>query len=130
MENEQADARRDCRTCLSRPNSEARTGTGKQYIFLVQLTTRRIGNLTRLILTLARCDDHTWKTKAGFKFHARAKGLGYSMKPHVPIKLSQVVSSRFEVRVRPRPPPAALGFIILQLLFVFISCFIICIFML
>ena len=28
-------------------------------IFDVQLTTRRIGNLTRLILTLAICDDNT-----------------------------------------------------------------------
>ena len=40
---EQADAGRDCRTCLARPNSQARTG---------------IGNLTRLILTLALCDDN------------------------------------------------------------------------
>ena len=30
------------------------------FIFLVQLTTSRIGNLTRLILTLATCDDHTY----------------------------------------------------------------------
>ena len=27
--NEQADAGRDCRTCLARPNSQARTRTGK-----------------------------------------------------------------------------------------------------
>ena len=31
VENEQADARRDCRTCLARSNSQARTGTGKYY---------------------------------------------------------------------------------------------------
>ena len=29
-------------------------------IFPVQLTTSRIGNLTRLIHTLAICDDHTY----------------------------------------------------------------------
>ena len=29
-------------------------------IFPVQLTTSRIGNLTRLILTLAICDDHIY----------------------------------------------------------------------
>ena len=29
------------------------------FISPVQLTTSRIGNLTRLILTLALCDDHT-----------------------------------------------------------------------
>ena len=34
-----------------RPNSQARTGTG-EYFFPVQLTTSRIGNLTRLIHTL------------------------------------------------------------------------------
>ena len=42
---EQADAGRDCRTCLARPKSQAR----------VQLTTSRIGNLTRLVHTLAIC---------------------------------------------------------------------------
>ena len=31
----------------------------EKNIFLVQLTTSRMGNLTRLILTLAICDDHT-----------------------------------------------------------------------
>ena len=30
------------------------------FIFAVQLTTSRIGNLTRLILTLTMCDDHTY----------------------------------------------------------------------
>ena len=57
---EQADAGRDCRNRLARPNSQARTETGKICIFPVQLTTSRIGNLTRLILTLATCDDHTY----------------------------------------------------------------------
>ena len=32
---------------------------GQVNIFPVQLTTSRIGSLTRLILTLAVCDDHT-----------------------------------------------------------------------
>ena len=55
---EQADAGRDYRTRLARPNYQARTGTGGKYIFfLIQLITNRIGNLTRLILTLALCDD-------------------------------------------------------------------------
>ena len=48
---EEADAERDCRTRLARPNSQARTGTG-DYFSPVQLTTSRIGNLTRLIHTL------------------------------------------------------------------------------
>ena len=54
---EQADAGRDCRNRLARPNSQARTRTGKYQvlIFPVQLTTSRIGNLTRLIHTLAIC---------------------------------------------------------------------------
>ena len=57
---EQADAGRDCRSHLARPNFQARTETGKIYIFPVQLITSKIGNLTRLILTLAMCDDHTY----------------------------------------------------------------------
>ena len=34
-------------------------GDREVFIFPVQLTTSRIGNLIRLILTLAICDDHT-----------------------------------------------------------------------
>ena len=45
---EQADAGRNCRTRLAVPNSQARTRT---VIFAVQLTTSRIGNLTRMIHT-------------------------------------------------------------------------------
>ena len=52
----QADAGRDCRTRLARPDPQAQTGTGKHSFSLVQLTTSRIGNLTRLFLTLAICD--------------------------------------------------------------------------
>ena len=49
---EQADAGRDCRTRLARPNSQARMRTGK-YSFSLFSGRRAIGNLTRLILTLA-----------------------------------------------------------------------------
>ena len=55
---EQADWRRDCRNILARPNSQARTGTGKYSFFPDQLTTIRVDNLSLLILTLAICDDH------------------------------------------------------------------------
>ena len=37
VENEQADAARDCRTRLTRPNSQARTRTGKKTFFLFSL---------------------------------------------------------------------------------------------
>ena len=48
LENEQADAGPDGRTRLARPNSQARTGTDKEiFVFSVQLTASRIGNLTR-----------------------------------------------------------------------------------
>ena len=49
---EQTDAGRDCRTRLARPNFQARTGTGEGSFSPVQLTTSRIGSLTRLIRTL------------------------------------------------------------------------------
>ena len=48
---EQADAGRDCRTRLARPNSQARTEIRKKKKN-VQQTTSRIRNLTRLIHTL------------------------------------------------------------------------------
>ena len=51
---EQADAGRDCRTRLARPNSQARTH-GEILIVPVQLTTCRTGNLTRLMHTIAIC---------------------------------------------------------------------------
>ena len=57
---EQADAGRDCRTRLARSNSQVRTGTGKYSFSLLELTTSMIDNLTRLILTLDICDDHTY----------------------------------------------------------------------
>ena len=50
VENEQADTRRDGQICLTKRNSQARTGRRK--IFPAQLTTDRIDKLTRLICTL------------------------------------------------------------------------------
>ena len=67
---EQADAGQDCRTRLARPNSQARTRTGKYeiFIFLVQLTMCRIGNLTPFILTLAICMAiHTYMFRRYFQ---------------------------------------------------------------
>ena len=58
--NEQADTGQEYRTRLARTNSQARTGTEKLF-FPVQLNTCRIDNFTRLIHTLAICDDHTIK---------------------------------------------------------------------
>ena len=57
---EQADAGRDCRTCLARPTSQGANGDREKIFFPVQLTTSRVVNLTRLILTLAVCDDQIY----------------------------------------------------------------------
>ena len=56
-ENEQAGAGQNCRTRLARPIkfSGANADKGNIYFFRVQLTTCRIGNLTRSIHTLAIC---------------------------------------------------------------------------
>ena len=47
---------------LSNPTRETKisgaNGDREMLFFLVQLTTSRIGNLARLILTLGICDDH------------------------------------------------------------------------
>ena len=51
VENEQDDAGRDGRTCLARPNYQARTGARKISFFPVQWTTSRISSLTWLIHT-------------------------------------------------------------------------------
>ena len=51
---EQADAGRDSRNRLARPNSQGPNADRGIFIFSVQLTTTsKIGNLTRLIHTLA-----------------------------------------------------------------------------
>ena len=52
---EQADAGRDCRNLLARSIFSGTNADGAIFIFPVQLTTSRIGNLTRLIHTLAIC---------------------------------------------------------------------------
>ena len=53
-DDEQVDAERDCQTHLARPNSQAGANAAREiFIFTVQLTTSRIGNLTRLIHALA-----------------------------------------------------------------------------
>ena len=66
---EQADVGQDCRTRLETKFSGV-NGDREISIFPVKLTTSRIGNLTRLILTRAICDhtyiicdDHTYKTQ-------------------------------------------------------------------
>ena len=59
---EQADVGRGCQTRLARPNSQARTNAVKEiFNFPVQLTTSRVGNLTRSVHTLGMymC-DHTY----------------------------------------------------------------------
>ena len=49
---------------LPKPSPEIKflgaNGDREIFIFPVQLTTSKPGNLTRLILTLAICDDHTY----------------------------------------------------------------------
>ena len=57
---EQADAGRDCRTRLARPNFSGTNADRNIFIFSVQLTTCRTGNLTQLIHTLAICVTHTY----------------------------------------------------------------------
>ena len=62
MESDWDGAGRDGRTHFVRPNYQARTGTGKKNIFPLQLTTSRIGNLTRLIHTLLKVlTIHTYR---------------------------------------------------------------------
>ena len=57
--NEQADAGRDYQTPSRETNFSGANGDRQKLLFPVQLPTRRIGNLTHLIHTFARCDDHT-----------------------------------------------------------------------
>ena len=42
VENERADAGRDCGTYLARPSFQEQTGTGKHLAFLVQVATSRM----------------------------------------------------------------------------------------
>ena len=60
-----------CRTRLAKPNSQARTGTAKYFVFIfsLQLTTSRIGNLTWVILAHAICVTiHTSSFQGHSKF--------------------------------------------------------------
>ena len=85
---EQADVGGDCRTLLARSNSQARTGTDKKIIFPVQLTTRKIGNLTRLVLTLVIGEYHSYIHTYSipynrFRFtnqYCTTSGIGYRVK--------------------------------------------------
>ena len=54
-----ADAGRDCRTLSRKTKFSGANADRENIIFPVQLATSRIGNLTRLIHTLAICDDLT-----------------------------------------------------------------------
>ena len=76
-EDEQADAGRDCRTRLARPNKFSGTNTDREiFIFPVQLTTSRAGDLTRLIHTLAVCVTiHATKILNNFKSILSAWGV-------------------------------------------------------
>ena len=56
---EQTDEGRDCRTRLTK--FLGANGDREILFFLVQLTTSKIGNLTRFILTLAVMTIHTWR---------------------------------------------------------------------
>ena len=62
VENEQADAGRESRTRLARPNSQARTGTGEITHFPCSPDHEQDGNLNRLIHTLAIRHGHTLST--------------------------------------------------------------------
>ena len=50
---------------VSRDQISGANADRKIFILPVQLTTSRIGNLTRLIHTLAVCDDHTHTDSKG-----------------------------------------------------------------
>ena len=52
VEDGQPDAGRDGRTRLARSNCKGANGDRETFIFPVELTRNRIGNLTRLIYTL------------------------------------------------------------------------------
>ena len=52
---------------LARPNSQARTKTGKTSLFPVQLTMCRIGNLTRLMPNLLNVIIHTYCTYCTYR---------------------------------------------------------------
>ena len=73
----QADARRDLPNPYRENKFSGANGARKTFTFPVQLTTSRIGNLTRLILTLAIRDDHSYMhTLCGTAAHHRRTSTG------------------------------------------------------
>ena len=104
---EYGDEQDDCRTRLASPNSQARTRTGKNSFFLfsrstcevkfsgerrnangdreknifrVKLTMSRIGNLTRLILTLdIICNGHTSYSSRSLPEHLNNGAAHYNI---------------------------------------------------
>ena len=58
----QADAGRDCRTRLERPNSQVRTGTGKYVYFPCSADHEQDWQPYPVDHPLAICDDHTIHT--------------------------------------------------------------------
>ena len=112
---EQADAGRDCQTRLARPDSQARTRTtGEILIFPDQLTTNRIGNLTRLIRTLAICNDHTAYSNI-YMQHNRIILLYFST---INTRLPKTYRGIFcKYRKRPQPPVQQLPVVHLTCLF-------------
>ena len=63
VETERADAGQDGRTRMAKSNSQARAETGEKLMFPVQLTTNRVGNLTRFVYTRLKGPTiHTYNT--------------------------------------------------------------------
>ena len=63
MENEQADTRREGQNPSRETKFSGANEDREIFIFPVQLTTSRIGNLTRLMhiyIYMCVCDDHTY----------------------------------------------------------------------
>ena len=82
VENEQTVVQRDGQTRLARPNSQARNEDREIFIFFFQLTTSRIGNLTRLIHTLLHVMTiHTYiLLPPGFPSETTAKKISNTYK--------------------------------------------------
>ena len=63
MKNEEADAGRDGRTRLARPNSQARTGTGIFFFLLLKADHEQDCQLYSVDPYFAVCDDHTYSLR-------------------------------------------------------------------
>ena len=77
-------------------------GDREILIFPVQMTTNRIGNLTRLILTLVICDDHTYihTTPLHVSVDCRDDALGRNLKQqrNTPFVCQRYLSIPFQSR--------------------------------